>query len=268
MSQAPSQPRLPAMGDIWSAVIALSTLALAVATFWLGWQARRQVVAFREGRVADLAEQRRSAMRAAIAEAVENCRRCLSHEPRTETADSRQVIGIPPDFAALTALLGSMDLPPDLVAYLIWARGHAQALSGRYGRLVDETWGGVRNSATAFNQLRGVWNEQLDILQSIACLLRAHAGGDPTLEPSSTGFEFRQWLTAREGPPNARLQTYAMILRPHYGAPEFPSSKSEYAVCAPEARDAEGASVGEATRAAMARPGQEMLDRLRHPSGL
>ena len=256
------------MGDFWSAVIALATLALAVATFWLGWQARRQVAAFREGRAEDLAEHRRSATRAAIAEAVENCRRCLSYEPKTQTADSRQVVAKPLDFAALTGLLGSMDLPPDLVAYLIWARGHAQALATQYGRVVDETWAGVMNDAPAFSQIRAIWDQQLDILQSVACLLRAHAGSDATLEPASTGFEFRQWLAAREGPPNARLQTYQMILRPHYGAPGFPSSRPAYAVCAPEAKDVEGAAAGEATRAAIMGAGQELMDRLRHPSGL
>lgn len=256
------------MGDFWSAVIALATLALAVATFWLGWQARRQVAAFREGRAEDLAEQRRSAMRAAIAEAVENCRRCLSHEPKTQTADERQIIAKPLDFAALTGLLGSMDLPSDLVAYLIWARGHAQELATDYGRLVDETWGGVTNNAPAFNQIRGIWEQQLDILQSVACLLRAHTGGEAILEPASTGFEFRQWLAAREGPPNARGQTYDMILRPRYGAPAFPSSKPAYAVCTPGAKDEEGAAAGLATRAAIAKPGQDLMDRLRHPSGL
>ncbi len=256
------------MGDFWSAVIALATLAMAIATLWLGWQARRQVVEFREGRAEELAELRRNAMRAAIAEAVENCRRCLSYEPKTQTADSRQVVPQPLDFAALAGLLGSTDLPPDLVAYLIWARGHAQALATRYGRLVDETWGGVLNSSSAFNQIRGIWDQQLDVLQSVACLLRAHAGSDASLAPAATGFEFRQWLAAREGPPHARVETYQMVLRPHYGAPEFPSSRSAYAACAPEARDLEGAEIGEATRAAIAKPGQELMDQLRHTSGL
>jgi hypothetical protein len=124
------------------------------------------------------------------------------------------------------------------------------------------------NSAPAFNELRGIWGQQLDVLQSVVCLVRAHAGDDATLESATTGFEFRQWLVAREGPPNARLQEYLMSLRPHYGAPEFPSSKAVYAVCTPEARDLEGAAAGEATRAALASPGQELMDRLRHPSGL
>ena len=115
----------------WTAV---ATFALAVVTVWLGWQAKTQVEETRMARVEDLAEQRRTTLRGAIAEAIENCRRWLSHEPRT-TSDPRLIVPKPLNFAALTALLASLDLPSDLVAYFVWARGHAQNLAARYGDL-------------------------------------------------------------------------------------------------------------------------------------
>ncbi|MHB8460265.1 MAG: hypothetical protein ACYDAK_08550 [Candidatus Limnocylindrales bacterium] len=239
---------------------AIATFALAVVTVWLGWQAKTQVEETRIARAQDLAERRRAAIRGAIAEAVENCRRWLSHEPRT-TSDPRRIVPTALDSAALTALLGSLDLPSDLVAYFVWARGHAQNLAARYANLAGTVSEKVTINDPDFSQLQGTWQQQLDILQSIACLLRAHATTDPALAVAATGYQFRYWLTAREAPPNARAQEYPM-LRAHSGAPEFPSSSPAYASCSPEARDTEGAAIGAATQAALMRPAEELMARL------
>lgn len=252
---------------------ALGTFALAAVTAWLGWQARNQIADARTARAQELAEHHRGVLRGALAEAVENCRRWIGREPRTPSVTAIALVPPPLDFDALARLLSSIDLPPDLAAYLLWVRGHVQQLVGRYLELAPPVTSDKAVDATSFNQLRGIWDQELDMLQSVVCLLRAHAASEPNLETAATSFDFRYWLTAREGPPNARMQEYELSLRPRMGAPEFPSSRPAYSQCAPSARDSEGAAAGAASKERFYRPATDAVDRLRgqvrgghHPS--
>ena len=220
-----------------TAVIAGATVVYVIATWKLVSTTResteRLVDEGRAGRREERSERRRSFVRAAIAEAVENCRAWMAVQPRRLSLGEEQRHIPHPEFASLTALVENMDLPSEVVAYLIWARGYARDLRDRYAACVAENAEG----AQAVNECRGQWDTSLDLLQSVALLVRAHATTDPDLIPVTGGFASGHWLAAQPTPPRTRelehVQRTAMD-----GAPNWPSGDA-YAGWSPSARDQE-----------------------------
>src|SRR5207244_2437863 len=101
-------------------LLALGTFALVAVT---GWSTRRLVKEGRSTRNEEKVEKRRALIRAAVAEGVENSRAWMAIQPRRLTLGEAQRQVPHPQFSSLTSLIDNMDLPGDVVAYLIWARG-------------------------------------------------------------------------------------------------------------------------------------------------
>lgn len=227
----------------------IATLTLAGATFALvlvtGWSTRKLVQEGRAGRREDRAERRRGLVRAAVAEGVDNARAWWAVEPRRLTLGEKQRTVPAFQFEALGALVDNMDLPPDVVAYLLWARGYAGDLRDRYASCVAG-----KEGAEPVNECRDLWASTLDLVQTIPVLIRAHGMGEPELAPAMFGFNFERWLVAQERPPQTRelehVQRMAMD-----GAPPWPIGEL-YASSSPAARDAEGARTGDRSREQLA----------------
>ncbi len=158
----------------------------------------------------------------------------MAVQPRRLTLGEKQWLVPRPEFRSLTALIDSMDLPAEVVAYLLWARGYSPDLRDRYAACIAANGEG----AHAVDNCRGLWDAALDLLQSTALLLKAHAASEADLAPVVAGFAPGHWLVAQPGPPRMRelehLQRMAMD-----GAPVWPTGDA-YAGCSPEARDREG----------------------------
>lgn len=219
-------------------LLAGATLALVLVT---GWSTRKLVHEGREGRREDRAERRRALVRAAVAEGVDNARAWWAVEPRRLTLGEKQRTIPAFQFEALGTLVDNMDLPPDVVAYLLWARGYVADLRDRYASCVAG-----KEGAQPVNECRDLWASTLDLAQTIPVLIRAHGLGEPELAPAMFGFSFERWLVAQERPPQTRehehIQRMAMD-----GAPPWPTGE-RYALFSPAARDAEGARTGDRSR--------------------
>ena len=229
----------------------IATLTLAGATFALvlvtGWSTRKLVHEGREGRREDRAEKRRTLVRAAVAEGVDNARAWWAVEPRRLTLGEKQRIVPEFQFKAFGALVDNLDLPPDVVAYLLCARGYVGDLRDRYASCVAD-----KEGAQPVNECRDLWASTLDLLQTIPVLIRAHGMGEPELAPAMSGFNLERWLVAQERPPQTRelehIQRMAMD-----GAPPWPIGEF-YASSSPAARYAEGARTGDRSREQLATP--------------
>lgn len=228
-----------------SALLNVATLLLAGATFALvlvtGWSTRKLVHEGREGRREHRAERRRALVRAAVAEGVDNARAWWAVEPRRLTLGEKQRTVPAFEFGALGALVDNMDLPPDVVAYLLWARGYVADLRDRYASCLAG-----KEGAQPVNECRDLWASTLDLLQTIPVLIRAHAIGEPELAKSMVGFNFERWLVAQERPPQTRELEHAQRMATD-GAPPWPTG-DRYASSSPAARDAEGARTGDRSR--------------------
>lgn len=201
----------------------LANLALVAITAW----AVRET---REARLQEVRERRRGAIRAALAEASDNCRQWMSRRPGRHS-DLHQPS---PRFDALTALLGATDLPPELVAHFVWTRGYSSTLDERFAACLTE------NDQVQSQVCGDLWNAQLERLQVVACLLRAHAAADKDLKPVADSFEFAQWMRPVVYPVErpdipGRLLAYES-LRLYEGAPPFPGNE-HYRACSHDARD-------------------------------
>ncbi len=230
--------------NILTLLLALGTFALVAVT---GLSTRKLVMEGREARREERAEKRRALVRAAVAEGVENARAWMAVQPRRLTLGEKQRQVPKPVFRALTDLIDAMDLPTDVVAYLLWARGFSPDLRDRYASCIAGAEG-----ADAVNDCRGIWDATLDLLQSVALLVRAHAAADPELAPAVSGFASGHWLVAQPGTPQMRVleQTQRMAMD---GAPAWPNGTA-YAACSPASRDQEGERTGERQRQQLESP--------------
>jgi hypothetical protein len=205
-------------------VLVCVTAALVLVTGWLVWEQRAS-------RREESAVRRRAALRAALVEAVENARRAVAQRPDWQQPEG--ITGKTPKFDALTALLGSVDLPPALVAYLVWARWYSGILSVRYDDCVV-----AHSDLSTVNFCRPMWEAHVERLQVIACLLREHATKHRELAPVAKSFDTVAWLTpsvwpAQEAGNRPRYLAYEN-LRATMDAPAWPDG---YDGCSPDARD-------------------------------
>jgi hypothetical protein len=229
------------MTDLLTFLLVVATLGLVGVT---AWSTRKLVTEGRDTRREERAERRRALIRAAVAEGVEYARAWFAVQPRRLTLGEKQRRVPLPGFKALAELIDNMDLPADVVAYLLWARGHTLDLRERYGSCIAGAEG-----APAVNECRGIWDSTLDLVQSIALLVRAHAAADPELAPAVGGFAMGHWLVAQPGPPGGRELEHTQRMAME-GAPAWPSGIA-YAGWSPASRDREGAETGERQRASL-----------------
>lgn len=238
--------------------VALMTGALATATFWLAWEARK---ARREARRDD----ERRILRAALAEQLDNLRAWTSRDPARGAPAIRGLQGAEPRLAAVAALLDRLDLQPDLVAYLIWLTSavgdHWGRIEGAIGAL-PAAWGSnpptMSIDAAATAQLGDDWRAMVERLQVLAALAAAEAqrrGLDDIAGPHAAA----PWTIVPERPPRWReLMAIAGIPR---GEPPFPSDPA-FAGVRPEARDRAGAATGARQQADLADITHAGIDRV------
>jgi hypothetical protein len=221
--------------------VLVATLALVVftwrlvaATQALSRATDRMAQEERESRTEARTRRDQDLLRAALIEAAENCRQWLSHEPTTNR-DVGLMRSRPLRFGAVARVLRSLDLPPDVTTYLLWLQHHLGEQQQRYDAQIEAS-GDDRYKASI--AARGLWEVQLDLLQTLACILRAHARSMPALAAVADTVTAPAWLASRPAPENQRVfeqisqQTY-------FGAPPFPNGEPCQA-CTPEARDRAG----------------------------
>jgi hypothetical protein len=193
------------------------TFLLAIATVALALEAYRARVDRRQ-------EHERFLVRSALFEKVDNERAWSRIEP--SSGGSAMTSRNPrPSFDNLSALLNEMPLPSDLAAYLIYSRARILAL-------VEQHHDALSSVPTA--DPYGKWWSVLDEIQTVTCLVRAHAStvrylrGVPDGAPSA-------WATVQPGVPGERAFN-AEARRRTGEAPPWPAGHA-YAVCSPAARD-------------------------------
>ena len=138
-----------------------------------------------------------------------------------------------PPMVALSHVLEQVQMPNDLVAYLVWLRDRAARVQRLY-RLAMR-----RNDEQRVRDLR---EAEIDHLQTIVCLLEAHARATPDLEPAAAAAGLLEWREARMWPEGQR-QGQQRELEARGQAPPFPTGPA-YAPCSPTSRDAEGTAAG------------------------
>src|SRR5258706_1923182 len=144
---------------------------LAIATFWLGWQSRE---ARREARRDD----ERRILRAAIAEQLGNLREWLARDPARGEPAIRGLADAEPRLAAVQAVIDRLDVPPELVTYIIWLLATAGEHWGRIERALDalpEAWGQPTGTLAidsgVLEQLGDDWRAVVQRLKVLAVLI-------------------------------------------------------------------------------------------------
>lgn len=231
--------------------VALMTGALAIATFWLAWEAR---TARREARE----EDQRRILRAALAEQLDNCRAWASRDPARGEPAVRGLQGAEPRLAAIAGLLDRLDLQPDLVAYLIWL---TSAVGDHWGRIesaiggLPETWGSnppaLSVDAPTFAQLGDDWRVMVERLQVLAAVTAAEARRRGLNDVART-HDAVLWTIVPERP--ERWRELMTLGGAAFGQPPFPADPA-FASASPTSRDRAGAATGERQRAALASVG-------------
>ena len=213
---------------VFDGLVALGTLALAAVTVWLILDARH---ARKEERLG----HQRTAFRAALVEQLENCRPWSAASTGLEGPVER-LQGWEPSFQALSRLLGTVDVPGELAAYLVWAiamvrEDNDRAQPGAAPMGPENHWVHEGFTPAAILAI-------LERLQTTACLLACEArrrGFRDIAEAFPQDAPWLLWLHPRIWQSGLRASTAqgeAVIL---FG-PGLPQD-SAYQGCLPEARD-------------------------------
>ena len=230
--------------------VALMTGALAIATFWLAWEARTA----RQGARAD---DERRILRTALAEQLDNCRAWTSRDPTRGEPAVRALQGAEPRLAAIAGLVDRLDLQPDLVAYLIWLTSVVADLWSRIesaiGRL-PESWASnpptLTLDASTLEELGSDWRLMVERLQVAAALTAAEARRRGLDDVAST-HDVVPWTVVPERPD--RWRELMALNAPLSGEPRFPADPA-FAAATPAARDRAGAATGARQQAALSLP--------------
>jgi hypothetical protein len=239
---------------VWSVtigevVVAIGTLALAGATFWLAREARKARTEAEE-------HERRTLLRAALVEQLDNCRAWITRDPARGGPAAKGLQGASPRLAAVNDLLGQLDLPPDLAAHLIWL---TSAIGDHWGRIevdLDElptVWGSsppaLQLDGTALTGLTDDWRVMVEHLQTLAALVAAEARRRKMPEVAAL-HDVVPWTIVPERPPRWReLMALGGVQR---GDAPFPADAA-FGSVRPEARDRAGGATGERQREALSR---------------
>jgi hypothetical protein len=147
--------------------VALVTGGLAIATFWLAWEAR---AARREARV----EEPRRILRTALAEQLDDCRAWASGDPARGQSAIQRLRDAEPRTTGVAAAIHHLDLAPDLLGYLIWLTSAIGQGWGRIDALLEQIWADGIDPVRE-TQLRDEWRVMLERLQIRAALTAAEA---------------------------------------------------------------------------------------------
>lgn len=223
-----------ASGRMPAAVAA--TLLLGAATVWLGWGARASIRQVADVRVADRRERRETALRAALLEQLDECRRWLSRRPEMGV-DTDWVANLqrrPPALDSLNRLLRSHSMNPAARSCLLARIGAVAewadtARDGATREPGDEFW----RDSDRQNAWWREWERQLEIRQEILGLVLGAATEDG-LSQLVKEFADDKWLEPRVHP-ISRVSTEAgEVLQ--LGLPPWPSDEA-WAEWSPRTRD-------------------------------
>jgi hypothetical protein len=164
---------------VGTGALALGTGALAIVTFWLGWQTRSARLEARK-------DAERAILRSALAEALANCRAWHGRDPARGEPAWRSLLDAEPRLFAVSGVIDQLDLPADVVGYLIWLTSTIEEQWGRTRFLVDRlllsidpyraaALGHAVGDSAAQSQLTDDWRAMLERLQVLAAVLAAEA---------------------------------------------------------------------------------------------
>jgi len=216
--------------------LAVATVVLALFTGWLALEARWS-------RKQDKHEKQRLAFRAALFEQLDNCRLWLSHPPDRGVAMLEYMQGRAPKFEAVEALLGAVDLPSDLAAYVVWLVAETRDVHGQFDKRLTPPI--IADDLLRPDKFRDEWWVLVDRIQVLASLLQVAAekrGLRGVLPPNS------RWLRPLPGPAEGRTLTEANDLAMR-GAPPWPAG---FEKAKPAKRDHEGAALAAQQHAQLA----------------
>ena len=213
--------------------VALMTGGLAIATFWLAWEGR---AARRQARE----EESRHVLRAALAEQLDNCRAWASGDPARGQSSIKRLRDAEPRAMAVAAMINRLDLPPDLLGYLIWLTSAIGEGWGRIDTLLERVWSDGIDSIRE-TQLRDEWRVMVERLQVLAALTAGEARRRGLGDIAET-HDAVPWTIVSERPERWRE---SMTLDDNaLGRPSFPVDPS-FESASPTARDRAGAVAGE-----------------------
>ena len=227
--------------QVWDAVngnLGAATIVLAIATVALAWEAR-------QSRLETGRERRRAAFRAALVEALDNCRWRVD-DPARGMEGARRVKAHQPSFEAAGRLLAEVNLPAQLLMRLVWLIDIAQEQVAKVMARAEVEVPGLRafHSEQAGTEvksrqedlavLRTEWTIAVDHLQTLLCLIRCEARRQGFADVADA-FVGHDWL--KPDPLLWNRMAYEKDHRDQRGAPIFPTDQA-YAECAPGAREA------------------------------
>jgi hypothetical protein len=214
----------------WSEIIAFATLALALATVWLAGEQRRARLSVERTHV-------RIALRAALAEQLENMRRLHPRDPSRGQPALVALRAAGPTFDRLEGLVTDVALPAELAAYVIWLIGDARARwSNVFGLLdeiapVDGRPGLVHPGNTG---IRDDWQVMLERTQVAGCLVASEMNrlgfGDDAAIVGRVA-----WSVPMVWPPGMRSTTQ-LSEGIYLDGPPFPAGPA-FVGCGPANRD-------------------------------
>jgi hypothetical protein len=224
------------VSDFAALLVAALTGALAVATFWLAWETRT-------ARIQGERKARRRLLRAALAEQLDNCRALNWREPARGKPAWVGLAKTTPRTDAVASLIGSLDIPADLFAYLVWLQA-----------AIDDAWSRVTAALHAIldrpghapttgeiNELEAAWQVALERVQVLAGLVSAEARREG-FDDVGVAHDAAPWTIVPQRPPTWRLNM-AIADGPYFGAPPFPADPS-FASVSPAVRDRAGDATG------------------------
>ena len=232
--------------DSGTLVLASATVVLACATVGLALEQRH-------GRIEAGRARERVALRAALAEQLENARRWHPRDPNRGDEALQALRSAGPNFKATARLHSEIDLPAELAVYLQWLIGDTRRAWDAFRALLDRvapTDGSVPTVHPTNSDVRNDWELILERFQVVACLLAAEAsrrgyGVDAAI------VDHVRWELPQVWP--ERMRALTQVSESTYlEAPPFPSD-SAYARCSFGARDAKANELQAAAQASLHR---------------
>lgn len=234
-------------------LVALGTGALAVATFWLALESHK-------ARAEAKTEAVRGILRAALAEQLDNCRAWFTRDPSRGDASLGALRRAEPNLKSTVVLLESVDLPADLVAYLVWHLGRIREDWDQFANRLDKIMPHRSQSGAGVdNDSRDTWTLLVDRLQVLAALLAGEARRRGLAEVAAP-YDAAPWVTVLERPDRERELRWVTD-RAIRGGPAWPADPA-FAVAEPSARDRAGAATGARQRDDLAQISDGIRSRL------
>lgn len=226
-------------------ILPVATVALAGATVWLALEQRR-------GRMVAAHERIRVALRAALAEQLENGRRWHRCDPNRGDPALQSLRDAGPIFDITARLLSVVDLPSEFAAYLLWLMGDTRRAWDEIRGLLDRVApadGSPRPVHPNNSSVRDDWDLILERLQVMACLLAAEASRRGYGVDAAIVDQVR-WELPRVWPERMRAMTQVSEST-YLEAPSFPSDPA-YARCGVGPRDGKANELSAAAQASLA----------------